>query len=194
VTTLIDRLGGHGLLLVILNVLVEQIGAPLPAEPSLIIAGSLTVSGRLRLPELFGASIAGMLAADATWYLLGRGFGRPLLNLVSRLLRGREVRLGLRSIAVTKFIPGGMMGPALAGAMSYSFWRFVAYDLLAAALWSSVWIGLGLVFHDRVTEVLRVLDELLWPMLIIAAVIGGAFALWKARAPLARLVGRLGSG
>jgi len=194
VTALVDRLGGHGLLVVFLNVLVEQIGVPVPAEPSLVVAGSLAVSGRLPVPELYGMAIAGMLVADSTWYMLGRWFGRPLLNLVSRLFRGREVRLGLRSIAFTKFIPGGMIAPALAGAMSYRFWQFVAYDLMAATLWSSVWIVSGLVFHDQVAEVLRVVDQLWGPMLVAAAVIGAVFAIWKARAPLARLVGRLSSG
>jgi membrane protein DedA with SNARE-associated domain len=193
-TALVDRLGGHGTLVVFLNVLVEQIGAPIPAEPSLIVAGSLTASGHLRVPELYGAAIAGMLVADSTWYVLGRWFGRPLLNLVSRLFRGREVRLGLRSIALTKYIPGGMIAPALAGAMSYSFWQFVAYDLMAATLWSSVWIVPGLVFHDRVAGVLRVLDQLWGPLLVVAVVIGVVFAIWKARLPLLRLVGRLGSG
>ena len=78
--------------------------------------------------------------------------------------------------------------------MGYGFRRFVAYDLLAAALWSSLWVGAGLVFHDKVDRVLRALDELLVPALIVAAVAALGFAAWKGRAPLARFVGRLGSG
>jgi membrane protein DedA with SNARE-associated domain len=191
----LDHLSGKGLLGLFLNVVAEQFGAPLPAEPSLIVAGSLAATGRLRLPALYSAAIGGVVVADAVWYLLGRRFGRPLLALVSRLFRAREVPLGFKSLALAKFLPGaGLIVPPLAGAMHYGFRRFVAYDLLAAAIWSSLWIGAGLTFHDQVERVLRALDELLVPMVVVAAAAALGFAVWKARIPLSRFVRRLGSG
>jgi membrane protein DedA with SNARE-associated domain len=190
-----DHTGGKGLLGLFLNVVAEQFGVPLPAEPSLIVGGSLAATGRLHLPALFSAAIGGVVVADAIWYLLGLRYGRPLLALVSRLFRAREVPLGLKSLALAKFLPGaGLIVPPLAGAMRYGFPRFVAYDLLAAAIWSSLWIGTGLTFHDQVDRVLRALDELLVPMVVVAVVGVLGFAAWKARVPLSRFVRRLGSG
>ena len=46
----------YGLAIVFANVLVEQIGVPVPAIPTLMVAGALAVSGRLSLVAVFAVA------------------------------------------------------------------------------------------------------------------------------------------
>ena len=60
-------MSGHGHRLIALNVFLQQIGVPWPAEPTLLVAGSLAARGRLPAVGVIGA--AGKNAALA---ILGR--------------------------------------------------------------------------------------------------------------------------
>ena len=64
---LLSALQHFGLGLVIINVLVNQLGLPVPAVPTLIVAGALAAKGNLSLTAvLLGASLA-WLPADSAW-------------------------------------------------------------------------------------------------------------------------------
>ena len=54
---LISLLSQYGLAIVFANVLIEQIGVPVPAIPTLVIAGALAAEGKLSGPLLFAVAI-----------------------------------------------------------------------------------------------------------------------------------------
>ena len=56
------------------NVLLQQLGLPLPAIPTLLLAGSLAVSYG-QAGELLAAAVAASVIADLLWYSAGRAFG-----------------------------------------------------------------------------------------------------------------------
>ena len=123
------------------------------------------------MPGLIGVTWLAVLIADSTWYWMGRRYGNQVLRIVCRLalspdscVRTTEQtfsRWGLKSLAVAKFIPGfSMVAPPLAGAMGFKWSSFLVFDLLAAALWSSVGIGAGLIFYRQVDRVLAALAGL----------------------------------
>ena len=187
---LVSVIAEQGLLLVFVNVLLQQLGVPLPAEPTLIVAGSLVVRGLLPLPGLVGVTWLAVLIADSTWYWMGRRYGNQVLRVVCRLalspdscVRNTEqtfARWGLKSIAVAKFIPGfSMVAPPLAGAMQVKWTRFLLFDLLAAALWSSVGIGAGLIFYRQVDRVLAALAKLGGRAPMVAVIFLTVFVGWK---------------
>ena len=59
---------------VFLNVLLQQAGLPVPAVPTLLLAGSLAVSSH-QLANILAAAIVASVIADWMWYLAGRAFG-----------------------------------------------------------------------------------------------------------------------
>ncbi len=168
---LVSVIAEQGLVLVFSNVLIQQLGVPVPAEPTLVVAGSLAARGLLPLPSLLGVTWLAVLLADSLWYWTGRRYGNRVLRVVCRLalspdscVRATEqtfARWGLKSLALAKFIPGfSMVAPPLAGAMRVRWGSFALYDLLAAVLWSSVGIGTGLIFYRQVDRVLAALAGL----------------------------------
>ena len=182
--------GEEGLLLIFANVLLQQLGVPIPSEPTLIVAGSWAARGLLPLPRLVGATWLAVLVADSIWCWMGRRYGDKALRAVCRLalspdscVRTTEQifsRWGLKSLTVAKFIPGfPMVAPALAGAMGTKWSRFLVFDLVAAALWSSMPIGAGLIFYRQVDQIIAALARLgQWAGIIVGIVLA-AFVGWK---------------
>src|SRR3979409_2170657 len=79
---LVSLLSQYGLAIVFANVLIEQIGIPVPAVPTLVIAGALAADGRLSTPLLFAVAIAACSIADVSWYVAGRRFGSRVMKLL----------------------------------------------------------------------------------------------------------------
>ena len=187
---LVSVIAEQGLLLVFANVLLQQLGVPIPAEPTLVVAGSLAARGLLPLPGLVGVTWLAVLLADSTWYWLGRRYGSQVLRVICRLalspdscVRNTEqtfTRWGLKSLAMAKFVPGfSMVAPPLAGAMRVRWSSFLLFDLLAAVLWSSVGIGAGLIFYRQVDRVLAALAGLGGWAPVVGGILLAAFVAGK---------------
>ncbi len=161
----------YGVALVFANVLVEQIGIPIPALPTLIVAGALARDGELSFVALLVAAVAASLAADAIWYALGRRYGNRVLKTLCRVslspdscVRQTESifeRWGMASLVAAKFITGfSTVAPPLAGAMGAKLPAFLFYDALGTVLWAGGGLLLGFVFHRAIDDVLSFLEGL----------------------------------
>src|SRR5689334_389156 len=80
-----ELIARYGLALVFANVLVEQIGAPVPAIPTLVVAGALAAEGQFSPFAIFGVAFLGCMIGDVLWYAAGRRFGRRVMNLLCRM-------------------------------------------------------------------------------------------------------------
>jgi membrane protein DedA with SNARE-associated domain len=188
VTGLVAAIARHGPRLIFLNVLLQQIGVPLPAEPTLVVAGSLAAHGRLSVVIIVSAALLATLVADVTWFFVGKRYGARALRFVFGLLSSPEKRLrrteqrfarwGPAAFALAKFIPGlPMAGPVLAAGLGTTLRVFLFYDLLAMSLWAGAFTGLGMVFQRHVALALRTLERLGGWGLALIATLGATIAL-----------------
>lgn len=187
---LVTYLLRYGLAVVFGNVFLEQVGAPIPALPTLIVAGALAQRGRMDLLPVLGVALLGSLLADTIWFLIGRWQGHRVLRTVCRLslspdscVRGTEdlfERAGMPSLLYAKFIPGyNTIAPPLAGAMSKSLLSFLFWDALGSLLWLGSGLALGYLFHHAVNQVLEHLENLgFWAGAVLAAALA-LVILWK---------------
>ena len=192
---ILARLARHGLWIVFGNVFLEQVGAPIPALPTLIVSGALAADGRIGLLPLLAAAMAGSILADTIWFLIGRWQGRRVLRLVCRIslspdscVRRTEdlfERRGMLSLLFAKFIPGyNTVAPPLAGAMGTSLPAFIFWDGLGGLLWIGLAVTLGWVFHGAVDRALAWLEKMgLWAAVVVAVVLALviAYKLWERR-------------
>src|SRR2546426_10160690 len=72
---LIALIQQYGLGFVFLNVLALQAGLPLPAYPTLIVAGALAAAGGTPVYQLVGVGVAGALIPATGWDHPGGRFG-----------------------------------------------------------------------------------------------------------------------
>lgn len=178
----------HGLTLVFVNVFLLQAGVPVPAVPTLMVAGALAVGGGLSLPTIVAVSVAASLAGDLIWYAAGRIYGLRVLQLLCRIsispdscVRDTEYRFqhwGALSLIAAKFIPGfATVAPPLAGALRLRLAPFLAYSAVSAALWAGLAAGAGMIFYRQVDWVLAQLGQMGGYALML---IGAALALFIA--------------
>jgi len=159
----------YGLLLVFLNVLVEQAGLPLPAVPTLVVAGALAAGGQLSLSGVLLVALAGCLVSDLAWYSAGRRYGAGVMRTLCRIslspdscVKQSELRFQrwrAPMLLVAKFVPGlSTVAPPLVGAMGLSRRAFLLFDGLGSLLWAGVAVALGYLFADGVERALAAFE------------------------------------
>jgi membrane protein DedA with SNARE-associated domain len=141
----------------------NQAGVPVPVVPALLGAGALAGSGHLSVAVVTGIAVGASLAADLTWYGLGRWRGARVLKMLGRFApnagilvsRARPVfvaHVGAFQLAA-RFLPElNAIAAGLAGATKVSITRFVCYGAVSALTWAGGWVGLGYILSHAVTE------------------------------------------
>ncbi|KAF1069705.1 MAG: Protein DedA [Pseudomonas citronellolis] len=181
----------YGPALLFLNVLLEQLGLPIPAYPALIVAGALALhGGGLPLGVALLVAVCACLLADLAWYLAGRRYGGFLLRSICKVSlsqdscirqsQGLYLRIGPRALLLCKFLPGaGALSTSLAGMTGTRAKAFLLYDLAGSALWAGSALLLGAIFSDTVDQVLGLLQR--YASVGLMAILGvfAAFILWR---------------
>jgi len=180
----------HGYALLFLWVFAEQSAIPVPSAPLLLASGALIHAGRLHIVPAVLSCMLAALVADTIWFELGRHRGRQVLRLVCRLslepdscVRQTENafhRYGLRSLLVSKFIPGlnGVAAP-LAGNSRASYGRFALYDVAGALLWSGAYFAVGYLFRDQLETVVAYAARMGSNLLLLVMALFAAWIGWK---------------
>jgi membrane protein DedA with SNARE-associated domain/rhodanese-related sulfurtransferase len=150
---------------IFVNVLCDQLGLPLPAVPTLVVAGAMAADGQLPAAAVFGLAVCACLIGDSTWYVAGRLFGGRVMKLLCRISLTPDVcvndtqssfeRWGAKVLIVAKFIPGlSLVAPPLAGATRMSAVRFVTYSTLSGMLWVGAALIGGVLLKPQIEQLL----------------------------------------
>jgi len=161
----------YGLPIVGANVLLDQIGLPVPAFPTLIVAGALAAGGNLSLGPLFLWSVIACLVPDCGWYLVGQIHGIRVLKTLCRIslepdscvsqTQMRFEKWGINSLVIAKFVPGlAIIAPPLAGAMRIGWPKFIALSALSAMLWTGTGLAVGMLFKSQIDRLMIHLDRI----------------------------------
>ena len=183
---ILNQLEVHGSLLVGFNVLLQQLGLPIPAVPTMMIAGALTAMNRINGVATFALSVSAALVADLLWFWAGRHYGYPVLRFLCKIslspdtcvrqTEGIFQKWGFFSVVVAKFVPGfSTVGPPIAGALRMPVGAFIVASLASGALWVGAAMGVGLVFSREIEVALTWMTN---NAPLAATVVGVAFALY----------------
>jgi len=156
-----SQLAEYGVPLVGLNVFLQQLGLPIPAVPTMMLAGALAMAARIDLPSAFAVAIAASLVADMLWFWAGRRYGYPVLRFLCRVslspdtcvrqTEGIFERWGFFSVVVSKFVPGfSTVAPPIAGALKMPAGAFALASAASAALWAGAAMAAGAVFARQI--------------------------------------------
>src|SRR5919204_4637307 len=129
------------------------VGVVVPGEVAVLLGGVLAFQHRASLPAVIGAAVAGAILGDSVGYLVGRRWGRRLLDgSVGRLVKrehldraerylaergGKAVFPGRFTAALRVLIPG------LAGMARMPYRTFAANNVAGGTLWASGFVLLG---------------------------------------------------
>ena len=154
-------LAQYGLAFVFLNMFLEQAGVPVPAVPTLMVAGALAAGGGTTVSAIVLVAVLGSLLGDLIWYVAGRIYGFRVLQLLCRIsispdscVRQTETRFtrwGAPSLILAKFIPGfSTVAPPVAGALQLPLGPFLAYSTIGAALYAASAAAAGMFFYREI--------------------------------------------
>jgi membrane protein DedA with SNARE-associated domain/rhodanese-related sulfurtransferase len=182
-------------MLVFLNVLLEQLGLPVPAIPTLVVAGALAANGKLPGFAVGAVAVAASLIGDSSWYLAGRAYGVRVMKLLCRISLTPDTcvsqtqasfeRWGPRALVIAKFVPGlSMIAPPLAGATRMGFVRFIVFSGAGACLWVGAALLAGWLLRAQIANLLPRLSGIGGTVVVIVLVLLGgyiAFKWWERR-------------
>ena len=139
---------------------IEAIGAPVPGESLLIFASVLAGRGEMSLPALLIFAWVGSVIGDNLGFLIGRKLGRKtvlrygakvgLTNERFSKIEITYVRYGSATVLFARFFSIlRQLNGIVAGILGMSWWRFVLFDAVGAALWVTVWVFLPAYFSEH---------------------------------------------
>jgi membrane protein DedA with SNARE-associated domain len=184
----VDKFGYLG---VAALVCIESFGVPAPGETA-IIAGS-AYAGRGHL-NIFAVALTAFLAAvlgDSIGYWIGRRGGRPLIRRYGRYVRLTAPRLdrverfmarhGSKMVVTARFVEGlRQFNGVVAGMTGMPFPRFLAYNVIGAALWVGCWSAVGYLAGNHLDQITATVSRYLAVALGLAILVFIAYV-WKRR-------------
>ncbi len=179
------------------------VGFVFPGEIALILGGVLAFQGVVPLWAVLVAGVGGAIIGDSIGYLVGRRFGRHLVEgTVGRLVNHEHLDRGERYLAERggKAVFFGrftaalrVMIPGLAGMAHLRYRTFLAYNVAGGLLWASMVVLLGYVGGSSWRQVEHLASRIgLAALAVVAVLFALGFLLRRARAGwAARLLNRL---
>ena len=179
-----------GLVTVFAVVLLQALGAPIPASPLLILAGAKAMEDPLHGVYALAVAVAASGIGSVPWFYAGRRHGYRVLKLVCRVtlspdscVRRTESafeRYGVASLVVAKFIPGvARVAAPLAGALRTPLVPFLIYSGAGAALWAGSALVLGLLFNKQIDWLLARLADMGGLALVMVAALLALYVAWR---------------
>lgn len=191
VTPMTDYLAEYGEVIVFANVLIQQLGLPVPVMPTLVVAGGLAARGLLSPAWIVAVTVLANLLADAFWFLLGGRLFSRKRRAAEELAAGagaarpasdRFARWGPRSLLVAKFLPGAsQVILPMAAARGYRFGALLPYELLGSLLWASLPLLGGMFFQGAAARLMAAVSMSAVAIALAGLVIAAIAAAWLRR-------------
>lgn len=179
-------LAHYGYWAILLLVMVEDFGIPVPGETILIAGAIFAGAGRLNVVIV---AVIGFLAAvvgDNIGFAIGHFGGRALVLRWGRYVGITEERLdkaevffnrhGGKIIVFARFIEGLRQANGIIAGISGMHWlRFVAFNALGAALWVGTWVSVGYFAGSHIGTIYHYITVYSYYVLIALVVLLGAW-------------------
>jgi membrane protein DedA with SNARE-associated domain len=185
-------LGHYGYWAILLLVMLEDFGIPVPGETILIAAAIYAGAGRLNVAAVGLVGFIAAVIGDNIGFAIGHFGGRALalrwgkyIFLTEERLDKAEVffaRHGGKIIVVARFIEGlRQANGIIAGIAGMRWLRFLAFNALGAALWVGTWVSLGYLAGNHITAIYHGITQYSYYVLIAVVVLLMAYIVWRLR-------------
>jgi membrane protein DedA with SNARE-associated domain len=167
---------------VLLLVMIEDFGIPVPGETVLIAASVYAGAGRLNVVAVAVVGFVAAVLGDNIGFAVGHFGGRALVLRWGRYIRLTDERLataerffdrhGAWIITVARFIEVlRQVNGIVAGTTGMRWLRFLAFNALGAALWVGTWVSLGYLAGGHIGTIYHYITQYSYYVLITLAVL-----------------------
>ena len=188
--SLAGPLNSLGYWAVLLFVMIEDFGIPVPGETVLIAASVYAGAGKLNVVAVGLVGFVAAVAGDNIGFAIGHYGGRALVLRWGRYVRLTGERLdkaevffnhhGAWIITVARFIEGlRQANGIIAGTTGMRWLRFLVFNALGAALWVGTWVSLGYLAGSHIGTIYHYIGEYSTYLLIALAVLLASYIAWR---------------
>src|SRR5690348_3901258 len=167
---------------VLLFVVLEDFGIPVPGETVLIAASVYAGAGRLNVVAVGLVGFVAAVIGDNIGFAIGHYGGRALVLRWGRYVRLTGERLdkaeaffdrhGAWIITIARFIEGlRQANGIIAGIVGMRWLRFLLFNALGAALWVGTWVTLGYLAGSHIGTIYHYITQYSSYVLIALAVL-----------------------
>jgi membrane protein DedA with SNARE-associated domain len=157
-------LNQYGYLAVAGFVLLEDFGVPVPGETILILGAVYAGTGRLSVWLVALLAFCGAVVGDNIGFAIGHFGGRALVERFGRYVFLTKERIDKATdfferrggwiVIVARFIEGLRQANGIIAGISGMHWaKFLAFNMIGAALWVAVWTSVGYFAGDNITSI-----------------------------------------
>jgi membrane protein DedA with SNARE-associated domain len=182
----------YGYLGITVFLILTGCGLPLPEEVAIVAAGVASARGILNPGFALAACLIGAVVGDSAMYLIGRRFGKAILErhpFWARLFNAkREKQIeallkkhGAKMILLTRFLVG-LRSPVYfaAGVLRANYLRFLITDIICALMVVSLFFGLTYFYGRQIWAGIHD-AEVLITIAVVLAVVFGLIIFWVHR-------------
>lgn len=180
----------------LLLVLLESLGIPLPGEIALVTAAAYASSGKISIAIVIVLAAVGAIIGGILGYWIGIKGGLPLVARYGGYVGVRKShvdrthaffeRNGAKTILFGRFIAILRTWAAVvAGAAAMSFTKFVTYNTIGSIVWAIVFGFLGYYFGRDLPLLEKYISHASFGVLVLGAVGIAVFLLVKRRRSIA---------
>jgi membrane protein DedA with SNARE-associated domain len=187
--SLAGPLDNFGYWAVLVLVMIEDFGIPVPGETILIAASVYAGAGRLNVIAVGVIGFAAAVIGDNIGFVIGRYGGRALVLRWGRYVRRTEDRLdraesffdrnGAWIITFARFIEVLRQANGIVAGITGMHWRrFLAFNALGAALWVGTWVGVGYLAGDHINTIYHYVTRYSQYLLIALVALAAGYIGW----------------
>jgi membrane protein DedA with SNARE-associated domain len=165
----------------LLLVLLESLGVPLPGEIALVTAAAYASSGHISIGVVIALAAIGASVGGALGYWIGIKGGLPLVTRYGGYIGVRKShvdrahaffeRNGSKTILFGRFVAILRTWAAIvAGAAAMSFTKFVTYNTIGSIVWAIVFGWLGFYFGRDLPLLEKYISRVSFGVLIVGVV------------------------
>lgn len=188
--SLAGPLNHFGYWAVLVLVLVEDFGIPVPGETILIAASVYAGAGRLNVVAVGVIGFVAAVLGDNIGFAIGHYGGRALVLRWGRYVRLTEERLNKTEafferhggwiITIARFIEVLRQANGIvAGIIGMRWRRFILFNALGAALWVGTWVSLGYLAGNHIGTIYHYITRYSAYVLIVLAVLLAVYIGWR---------------
>jgi len=181
----------------VLFVLLESVGVPLPGEIALVTAAAYASIGHISIYIVIILAATGAIVGGVLGYWIGLKGGLPLVAHYGGYIGVRQSHIdrahaffeknGAKTILFGRFIAILRTWAAIiAGTARMSFTTFVTYNTIGSVIWAIVFGWLGYYFGRDLPLLESYISRASFGILIVLAVGIAAFIFWKRRSANSR--------
>jgi membrane protein DedA with SNARE-associated domain len=170
----------YGVLIVFINVFGSSLGLPIPATPTLVMAGAgiaLAADGPSSTSAQFGimigSAVIGGALADFVWFQGSKRLGERTLHGIGKLLVPQPSKINsverfpgssaVRVLLIARFVPGlAFVSVLLCGTKAVRLRSFVLHDCVGIGLWAAAALTAGGLSAPQIEKTIATLWRFGW--------------------------------